>query len=66
MPKLKSKKAIAKRFKVTGTGKLKRRQQGLKHILEFRSPKSKRQATPDLILHPSDEKRIRTGLPYSK
>jgi large subunit ribosomal protein L35 len=65
MPKLKTRKSVAKRFKITGTGKLKRRQQGLKHILEFRSAKSKRQATPDVIINDRDERRIRSLLPYS-
>ena len=43
MPKMKTKKAVAARFKVTGTGKLKRRRPGLRHILTKKSPKRKRQ-----------------------
>ncbi|MGA8164938.1 MAG: 50S ribosomal protein L35 [Waddliaceae bacterium] len=50
MPKMKTKKAVAARFSVTGTGKLKRRHPGLRHILTKKSPKRKRQlAKPALV-----------------
>lgn len=44
MPKMKTKKALAARFKVTATGKLKRARPGRRHILTKKSPKSKRQS----------------------
>lgn len=43
MPKMKTKKAVASRFRVTGTGKLKRQRPGLRHILTKKTPKRKRQ-----------------------
>ena len=42
MPKLKTKKAAAKRFKITGTGKLKRNKSTTQHILGKKSRKRKR------------------------
>lgn len=42
MPKLKTKKAVAKRFKVTGTGKLKRNKSNTQHLLGSKSTKRKR------------------------
>jgi len=41
MPKMKTRRAVAKRFKVTGTGKLKRKRANLRHILEKKSNKKK-------------------------
>jgi large subunit ribosomal protein L35 len=43
MPKMKSHKASRKRFRVTATGKLKRRQAGKKHLLSHKTGKRKRQ-----------------------
>jgi len=40
--KAKTRKSVAKRFKVTGTGKLLRRKQGKRHILQKKSSKRKR------------------------
>ena len=42
MPKAKTNKSVAKRLKVTGTGKLKRRKQGRSHILTKKSSRRKR------------------------
>ncbi len=41
MPKMKTNKAVASRFKITGTGKLVRRHPGRRHKLEKKSPKTK-------------------------
>jgi large subunit ribosomal protein L35 len=43
MPKMKTHKGAKKRFKVTGSGKITRRQMNKNHILEKKSPKRKRQ-----------------------
>ena len=43
MPKMKTHRGAKKRFKVTGTGKITRRQINKNHILEKKSPKRKRQ-----------------------
>lgn len=42
MPKMKTRKSAVKRFKVTGTGKLKRRQASKKHLLSHKTGKRKR------------------------
>jgi large subunit ribosomal protein L35 len=42
MPKMKTHKGAAKRFKITGSGKITRRQANLNHILEKKAPKRKR------------------------
>lgn len=43
MPKMKTRKAVASRFKVTATGKLLRRRPGKRHILTKKTAKRKRQ-----------------------
>jgi large subunit ribosomal protein L35 len=50
VPKMKTRKAYAKRFKLTATGKLKRTRPGRRHILTKKSSKRKRSlATPALV-----------------
>lgn len=50
MPKMKTKKAVKARFRVTGTGKLKRTRPGRRHILTKKSSKRKRGlAKPRLV-----------------
>lgn len=58
MPKLKTHQATAKRFKITGSGKLRRRKQMRSHLRRRKSKRVKRQFTKDLEVHPSDVKRI--------
>lgn len=53
MPKMKTKKAVAARFKVTGTGKLKRGRPGLRHILTKKTPKRKQQLSKSALVHDS-------------
>ena len=47
MPKMKTRKAVTARFKMTGTGKLKRRRPGRRHILTKKSSKRKRRLRKD-------------------
>ena len=49
MPKMKTHKASKKRFRVTGTGKLKRRQAGKKHLLSHKTGKRKRHLRASVI-----------------
>jgi large subunit ribosomal protein L35 len=57
MPKMKTKKALAARFKVTATGKLKRARPGKRHILTKKTAKRKRQlSTADYV----DESQLKT------
>ena len=62
MPKMKTHKGTAKRFKLTGTGKIKRGNAFKSHILEKKSPKRKRAFREPSLVHKSDEKVIRKGL----
>ena len=59
MPKMKSHSGAKKRFKVTGTGKLKARHANSSHILEKKSPKRKRSFAVDVDIAPQDRKRVR-------
>ena len=47
MPKMKTNKAVAKRIKVTGTGKLRRRKPGAGHLLSRKSPSRRRRFRKD-------------------
>ena len=53
MPKMKTKKAVAARFKVTATGKLKHSHPGKRHLMTGKSPKRKRQLRRPAVLSPS-------------
>lgn len=64
MPKMKTRTSIAKRFKKTGTGKLKRNQQGMRHKLGQKSSKRKRQLRKDSLTSEHDAKRIIGAMPY--
>ena len=56
MPKMKTHKASASRFKVTGTGKLKRGRPGKRHILTKKSSKRKRHLGNPTLVSPALEK----------
>ena len=58
MPKMKTHKGAAKRFKKTGTGKLRRRQLHQNHILEKKSSKRKRRLAGDTDVSSADAPRI--------
>ncbi len=58
MPKMKTHRGAAKRFKVTGTGRIRRRRANLRHILEKKGPGRKRRLTNDADLAPGDAARI--------
>jgi len=62
MPKMKTHKSTAKRFKTTGTGKVKRGNAFKSHILEKKSPKRKRAFRAESLVHPSDTKVIKKNL----
>ncbi len=62
MPKQKTHKGTAKRFKLTGTGKIKRANAFKSHILEKKSPKRKRGFRKDSLVHKADEKSIKKNL----
>ncbi len=59
MPKMKSHRGAAKRFRRTGTGKLRRRQANKNHILEKKSPKRIRQLRGATPVAKADERKLR-------
>lgn len=64
MPKMKTKRAAAKRFKKTGTGKVKRNRAFKRHLLVGKSPKRKRRLGKAAIMHSGDVKRIKQLIAY--
>ncbi len=65
MPKMKTRKAIAKRFRMTATGRIKRAKANRSHLLTKRSANRMRRLRRGGFLDKSDEKMIRRVLPYS-
>ena len=65
MPKMKTRRAIAKRFRVTGRGKLKRAQANRSHLLTRRASNRMRRLRRNTEVHKSDSKQIKVLLPYS-
>lgn len=64
MPKLKTRKAVAKRFKKTSSGKVKHRKAYRNHILTKKRKKRKRQLRQNSYLDNSDAKRVKKMMPY--
>ncbi|MDP8266900.1 MAG: 50S ribosomal protein L35 [Candidatus Aceula meridiana] len=64
MPKLKTNRSAAKRFKRTKTGKLKKRSAGRGHILGKMSRKRKRNLRKGSYVSSADQKKIEKILPY--
>lgn len=64
MPKMKTNRAAAKRFKLTGTGKLKRGKAFRSHILTKKSTKTKRNLRKGGYVSETQEKTMKTLLPY--
>ena len=65
MPKMKTRKSAAKRYKVTGSGKVMYKKQGLRHILTKKSTKRKRALRHAGILSEAEAKKVKVLLPYS-
>lgn len=65
MPKIKTKRAAAKRFSATGTGKYKRGQSHKRHILTKKSSKRKRNLRGSTLVVPQDHARVKQMLPWS-
>ena len=65
MPKIKTHRATAKRFSVTGTGKFKRNKAFKSHILEKKSPKRKRNLRKAALASAADRARVKRLLPYA-
>lgn len=65
MPKMKTHRGAAKRFKVTGSGKIKKAKAFKSHILEKKSAKRKRSLRKSGLVSAADAKRFRELLPYA-
>ncbi|MGD8619105.1 MAG: 50S ribosomal protein L35 [Gammaproteobacteria bacterium] len=65
MPKLKTNRGAAKRFRKTGSGGFKRGQSHLRHILTKKSSKRKRQLGSPSEVHEADVAAVRRMLPFS-
>ncbi len=65
MPKLKTNRGAAKRFKKTASGRFKRSQSHLNHILTKKSQKRKRHLRSTPLVASADEALVRRMLPYS-
>lgn len=63
MPKIKTRRAAAKRFEATGTGEFRRRKAFKSHILEKKSPARKRNLRKAALVSASDYKRVARMLP---
>ncbi len=61
---MKTNRSAAKRFKVTGSGKLKRNKAYKRHILTKKSPKTKRNLRKSAIVDSTNVKNIKKILPY--
>lgn len=64
MPKMKTKKGVKKRFKITKKGRIKRSQEGKSHILTKKSQKRKRNLKKPAYVDSTFEGKIKKLLPY--
>jgi large subunit ribosomal protein L35 len=64
MPKIKTNRAAAKRFKFTATGKVKHRKAFRSHILGKKDTKRKRHLRKDSYVHETNAKQVRGLCPY--
>lgn len=65
MPKLKTRRAAAKRFRKTGSGKFMRRHAFHNHLLDHKSPKRKRFLGTMAVVDETDHDRVSRMLPYA-
>jgi large subunit ribosomal protein L35 len=63
MPKIKTRKAAAKRFEVKKSGKIMRRSAGLRHILEWKSARKRRRLGRKSVVSSADTRRVRDMIP---
>lgn len=64
MPKLKTRRAVAKRVSITGTGKIKRTKANKQHILTKKSTKRKRSLRQATLVDSTNVKVMKKELPY--
>ncbi len=64
MPKIKTNRGAAKRFRKTGTGKIRRNKAFTSHILTKKTTKRKRDLRQSVLVHKADERNISQLIPY--
>lgn len=64
MPKIKTHKSAKRRFRITGSGKIMHSKIGKSHLRLKKSGRVKRQYSGEVVVHPSNERRIKQLLPY--
>ena len=64
MPKLKTRRSAAKRFRVTGSGKIVRRKANHNHLLQHKSTARKNRLSKMAVVNERDEENVRLMLPY--
>jgi len=62
---IKTKKSVAKRFKITGTGKVMCHHAGIRHLAQTKNPKRRRRLRGATTIDPTDVYRITQNLPFS-
>jgi large subunit ribosomal protein L35 len=62
---VRTKKSVAKRFKITATGKVVRMHGGKRHLLAGKSPKRRRALGKSVVVDPTDAYRVLGSLPFS-
>ncbi len=62
---IKTRKSVAKRFKITATGKVLRSSAGRRHLAQTKRPKRRRSLRGLTTVHSTDEYRIKQNLPFS-
>jgi len=65
MPKMKTRKSAAKRYKVTGSGKLMRQPGASAHLRECKKPKNKKKLRQLQAVHKTDAQKLKVMLPYA-
>ena len=63
---IKTKKSVAKRFKITASGKVLRSSAGRRHLAETKRPKRRRTLRGSALVHSTDEYRIKQSLPFTR
>ncbi len=64
MPKMKTNRSAAKRFRITGSGHVRRSKAGLNHMMQEKSKKRLRRLRKNDIVNAALEKRVKALLPY--
>ncbi|HOK78288.1 MAG: 50S ribosomal protein L35 [Verrucomicrobiia bacterium] len=62
----KTRKSVAKRFKITATGKVLRSHAGRRHLLAGKNPKRRRRLREQVLVDPTDVHRVKESLPFGR